>query len=141
MMPSLVPPERLGRLSGTGWAVGYVGGLVSLVVVLGFLAANPQTGKTLAGLTPLFGLDAGAREGDRAAGPLTAIWFVIFVLPMFLFTPDLPRARPLRAAVGHGLATLGDTLRRLPAHRNVAAFLLANMIYADGLVALFAFGG
>jgi UMF1 family MFS transporter len=141
MMPSLVPPERLGRLSGTGWAVGYVGGLVSLVVVLGFLAANPQTGKTLAGLTPLFGLDAAAREGDRAAGPLTAIWFVVFVLPLFLFTPDLPRARPLREAVGHGLATLGDTLRRLPTHRNVAAFLLANMIYADGLVALFAFGG
>ena len=102
MMPSLVPPERLGRLSGTGWAVGYVGGLVSLVVVLGFLAANPQTGKTLLGFTPLFGLDPALREGDRAAGPLSAIWFIVFVLPLFLFTPDVPRARPLRAAVGHG---------------------------------------
>src|SRR5882672_3860193 len=38
MMPSLVPPERLGRFSGTGWAAGYVGGLISLIVVLGFLA-------------------------------------------------------------------------------------------------------
>jgi MFS transporter, UMF1 family len=141
MMPSLVPPERLGRLSGTGWAVGYVGGLVSLVVVLGLMAANPQTGKTLLGLTPVLGLDPALREGDRAAGPLTAIWFVVFILPLFIFTPDLPRRRSLREAVGHGLATIGDTLRRLPQHRNLARFLVANMIYADGLVALFAFGG
>ena len=121
MMPTLVPPERLGRLSGTGWATGYVGGLVSLVVVLGFLAANPQTGKTLLGLSPLFGLDPALREGDRAVGPLTAIWFVVFVLPLFLFTPDLPRAAcRSREAVGHGLATLADTLRRLPRTATVA---------------------
>ena len=43
MMPDLVPEERLGRLSGTGWAVGYVGGLVSLVFALGFLVADPVT--------------------------------------------------------------------------------------------------
>ena len=63
MMPSLVPPDQLGRLSGTGWATGYVGGLLSLVVVLGFLAGSPQTGKTLFGILPLFGLDVVAREG------------------------------------------------------------------------------
>ena len=44
MMPALVPPERIGRLSGTGWAIGYIGGIVSLIVVLGFLAADPSTG-------------------------------------------------------------------------------------------------
>jgi len=141
MMPSLVPPERLGRLSGTGWAIGYVGGVVSLVIVLGLLAANPHSGKTLLGLVPLFGLDPAMREGDRAVGPFAAIWFVVFVLPLFLFTPDQPRVRPLRAAIGHGLATVAGTLRRLPGQRNVATFLLANMVYADGLVALFAFGG
>jgi len=141
MMPSLVPPERLGRLSGTGWAVGYVGGLVSLVIVLGFLAANPHSGKTLLGITPLFGLDPTLREGDRAVGPLSAIWFIVFLLPLFWFTPDQERARPLGEAVGHGFATIAATLRRLPGQRNIAAFLLANMIYADGLVGLFAFGG
>ncbi len=41
MMPTLVPPERIGRLSGTGWATGYIGGILSLILVLGFLAANP----------------------------------------------------------------------------------------------------
>ncbi len=95
MMPSLVPPDRIGRLSGTGWATGYVGGLLSLVIVLGFLAGNPQTGKTLLGITPLFGLDPALREGDRAVGPLTALWFIVFVLPLFLFTPDVPRGLPI----------------------------------------------
>ena len=63
MMPTLVPPERIGRLSGTGWATGYVGGLLSLIVVLGFLAGNPQTGKTLLGISPLFGLDPALARG------------------------------------------------------------------------------
>src|SRR5690349_8653542 len=65
MMPTLVPPERIGRLSGTGWATGYVGGILSLILVLGSLAANPDTGRTLLGVKPLFGLDPVAHEGDR----------------------------------------------------------------------------
>jgi UMF1 family MFS transporter len=141
MMPNLVPQSRLGRLSGTGWAMGYLGGMVSLAIVLGFFAANPQTGKTLFGFTPLLGLDPALREGDRAAGPLTALWFVIFVLPLFLFTPDHPGKLPMRTAVRYGLVTLAATLRDLRRRRDAALFLLANLIYADGLVALFAFGG
>ncbi|CAN7194546.1 MFS transporter [Bosea sp. LjRoot237] len=142
MMTRLVPPEKLGRLSGTGWAVGYLGGLISLALTLGLLAADPQTGKTLAGLSPLFGLDAAAREGDRFSGPLTALWFVIFVAPMFLLTPDTPRSGiPLKEAAAGGLARLKATVAELPSLPGLGRFLLANMIYQDGLVALFAFGG
>jgi MFS transporter, UMF1 family len=143
MMPTLVPPEKIGRLSGTGWAMGYLGGLVSLALTLGFLAASPETGKTLLGLVPAFGLDAASREGDRASGPLSAFWFVLFVLPMFLLTPDRPKAMSLDRAVTAGLAELKLTLRSLarPDRRPLATFLLANMIYADALAALFAFGG
>jgi UMF1 family MFS transporter len=141
MMPTLVPPERIGRLSGTGWATGYVGGIVSLIIVLGFLAANPDTGRTLLGFTPLFGLDPASHEGDRAAGPLTGLWFIIFVTPMFLYTPDYPARRPVREAVREGLAELKQSLAGLPKQKSLAAFLLANMIYTDGLVSLFAFGG
>src|SRR3979490_2484880 len=54
MMPSLVPPNQIGRLSGTGWATGYIGGIISLVLVLGFLAANPETRRTFFGFLPLF---------------------------------------------------------------------------------------
>ena len=142
MMPSLVPPERLGRLSGTGWAVGYVGGLISLIIVLGFLAANPQTGKTLLGMHAAVRARSGAARrrprGRAADGDL-----VRRVHPAAVPV----HARPCRAGTAArrgGVArprTLGETLRRLPEHRNVAVFLLANMIYADGLLALFAFGG
>src|SRR5882672_9687568 len=141
MMPSLVPPDRIGRLSGTGWATGYVGGILSLILVLGFLAANPDTGRTLFGLTPLFGLDPVTHQGDRITGPLTGIWFIIFVLPMFLLTPDYPARRPLRAALREGLTGLRQTLGELPKQKAMATFLLANLIYTDGLVSLFAFGG
>jgi UMF1 family MFS transporter len=141
MMPTLVPPERIGRLSGTGWATGYVGGIASLILVLGFLAANPESGRTLFGLTPLFGLDPAAHEGDRISGPLTGIWFVVFVLPMFLFTPDYPARHRLGDALREGLADLKQTLRSLPRQRSLAIFLIANMIYTDGLISLYAFGG
>jgi UMF1 family MFS transporter len=141
MMPSLVPPDQIGRLSGTGWATGYVGGILSLILVLGFLAANPDTGRTLFGFMPLFGLDPVTHQGDRISGPLTGIWFIIFVLPMFLLTPDYPARHSARDALREGLIELRQGLRELPKHKSMAAFLLANMIYTDGLVSLFAFGG
>jgi MFS transporter, UMF1 family len=141
MMPTLVPPDRIGRLSGTGWATGYVGGILSLILVLGFLAASPETGRTLFGFTPLFGLDPVTHQGDRITGPLTGIWFIVFVLPMFLLTPDYPFKRQWREALREGLIELKQTLRELPKQKSMAAFLLANMIYTDGLVSLFAFGG
>ena len=141
MMPSLVPPDKIGRLSGTGWATGYVGGIVTLVIVLGFLAANPDTGRTLFGLAPLFGLDPVSHQGDRITGPLTAVWFIVFVTPLFLLTPDYPARLPVRAALRAGMTKLRQTLGELPQRKSMAAFLLANMIYTDGLVSLFAFGG
>jgi UMF1 family MFS transporter len=141
MMPSLVPPDQIGRLSGTGWATGYVGGILSLILVLGFLAASPDTGRTLFGFMPLFGLDPVTHQGDRISGPLTGIWFIIFVLPMFLLTPDYPARHSPRDALREGLIELRQGLRELPKQKSMAAFLLANMIYTDGLVSLFAFGG
>ncbi len=141
MMPTLVPPDRIGRLSGTGWATGYVGGIFSLILVLGFLAASPETGRTLFGLTPLFGLDPVTHQGDRISGPLTGIWFIVFVLPMFLLTPDYPAKRRIGGAVREGFGELRQTLAELPKQKSLFAFLLANMIYTDALVSLFAFGG
>jgi UMF1 family MFS transporter len=141
MMPDLVDEDRLGRLSGTGWAVGYVGGLISLVIALGLLVADPESGKTFFGMAPILGLDPATFGGDRASGPFSAIWYVVFVLPLYLFTPDAPKRSALRPAVRRGLADLGTTLRGLGGHRNALRYLVANMIYSDGLVALFAFGG
>ena len=141
IMPALVPKERLGRLSGAGWAAGYFGGLVALALMLGFFATQPDTGLTLLGRPPAFGLDAAAREGDRFSGPLTALWYAVLVIPMFLFVPDAPRAMPMGEAIRTGLGEIRRLIPRLKERPVLARFLLANMVYTDALVALFAFGG
>jgi len=141
MMPGLVPRSELGRLSGSAWGLGYLGGLVSLVLVLGFMSASPETGRTMLGFEPILGLDPAMREGDRAAGPLTAIWYVVFALPMFLFTPDVARKTAESGAIRRGLQNLGATLRRLPGEKSYFGFLMSSMFYRDALNALYAFGG
>ncbi len=60
---------------------------------------------------------------------------------MFVFTPDHAAKLPVRLAVREGLRELRETSASLPDNRNMAAFLIANMVYTDALVALFAFGG
>jgi UMF1 family MFS transporter len=107
MMPALVPADRLGRLSGNGWAVGYIGGLVSLIVTLGWLAADPQTDKTMLGFPPILDHRPGLHLGNRATGPLTAIWFIVFALPLFLFTPHEPPKLPVRDAFAAVFRCLG----------------------------------
>jgi UMF1 family MFS transporter len=142
MMPGLISGDRLGTLSGVGWAVGYVGGLVSLALLAGLVVADPTTGKTLLGLQPLIPLDPATREGDRLVGPFSALWYLVFVLPLFLFTPDRPDKALGAAAVQAGLRQLVRAVKDLVAnHGAIALFLLARMLYADGLGAVFAFGG
>lgn len=142
IMPSLVPPNQLGRLSGTGWAVGYTGGLVSLLIVAGLLLAQPGSGKTILGLDPLLNLDGTSREADRLVGPFAAVWYILFMIPFFLFVPDVRRqAVPGHQAKHSPFAEIWDTLKGLPSHRDMLFFLMARMLYTDGLSAIFAFGG
>ncbi len=139
IMPSLAPPSELGRLSGAGWACGYFGGLVSLALVAGFIVPSPETGRTLLGFEPLFALDAAARQGDRLVGPLSAAWYLFFMIPFFLFVPDA--RTPHRHDGRPATAELWDTVRTLPEHRDLLLFLIARMVYTDGLTAIFTFGG
>ncbi len=141
MMPGLVPEQRLGRLSGIGWATGYVGGLLTLIIALGLLVPSGNTGLTFFGVQPIFGLDPATHEGDRASGPLTALWYLVFVLPLFLFTPDAPRMLAIGPAVRRGLANLKRTAGQVRQQSNIFRFLVGHMIYADGLAAVFVFGG
>ncbi|MEL6747252.1 MAG: MFS transporter, partial [Pseudomonadota bacterium] len=139
MMPALGPPQALGRISGLAWGVGYAGGLVALILMAAFVVAAPETGFTLLGLAPVVDLDIAAREADRAVGPLSALWYAVFVLPFFLLTVDRPTgAQP---SVRTGLADVAATVREIRRYRPIAIFLLARMFYIDGLLAIFAFGG
>ncbi|MFO1210758.1 MAG: MFS transporter [Amaricoccus sp.] len=140
MLPGLGPRSEIGRISGSGWALGYLGGLVSLVFVLLFLAPAPGGTVTLLGIPPILGLDPAAGEPARATGPLSAIWYVVFALPLFLWTADEP-ARSSHGVVRAALADLGQTFRVATRNRSFFAFLIASMVYRDALVALFAFGG
>ena len=141
MMPGLVPKENLGRLSGSGWAIGYVGGVIALLIVLALLAENEKTGKTLIGMDPIFGLDATAREGTRAVGPLTAIWYAVFVLPLFFWTPDAPRRGVMKGSVRRGLAELRQAIRDLWERPSLGWFLASSMFYRDALNGFYVFGG
>jgi len=116
--------------------------LISLALVAGLLVADPHSGKTLLGLPPIVPLDAATREGDRLVGPFSALWYLVFVIPLFLFTPDRA-AKPVETrAVRAGLAQLARSVKELVRHHGqIALFLLARMHYADGLGAVFAFGG
>lgn len=140
MMPSLVPHHQLGRLSGTAWAVGYAGGLVSLAVMAGMIVADPSSGRTMLGLDPLLALDTLEREGDRLVGPFAAVWYALFMIPFFLFVPDKPRGAG-KGSARPALAELWSTIKALPADRDMLYFLAARMLYSDGLAAIFAFGG
>jgi UMF1 family MFS transporter len=91
---------------------------------------------------PPFGLDEAAAEQVRIVGPVVAVWFVLFSLPLFLVTPDRARVRrPFGQSVRQGLGTLVDTLGHVRRNANIARFLLARLVYNDGLNTLFAFGG
>ena len=90
MMPSLVSDKRLGTLSGIGWAAGYVGGLVSLVARRGLIVADPDTGKTLLGLNPIVPVDPDDPRRRAPGRSVLRALVSLFVLPLFLFTPDRP---------------------------------------------------
>lgn len=142
MLPELGPRWRMGRISGTGWAFGYVGGLLALVMVL-TLFAEGDSGRTIAGLEPAFGLDPEAREGTRFVGPFTALWYAAFMIPFALWVrlPHKPDAIPLRRSLAEALPELRATLARLPRTPSLFAYLGSSMFYRDALNGMYVFGG
>lgn len=133
MLADLAPHDRLGRWSGWAWGLGYASGIVVLVAALvGLIQAEPAP----------FGLDRKAAEQVRILGPLLALWMVAFALPLFLRCPDRPPgAVPAGEAVRLGLRDLARTLRGLRREPVLLRFLVARLVYNDGLNTLFAFGG
>ena len=132
MLPDLSPLRKIGRWSGWGWGLGYVGGLTCLALTL---VAFVQTG------TPWFGLDKEMAEHLRATGPMVGLWMLIFAVPLFIFTPDKPSGAGFTEASKRGITSLIETFKHFTQHTNIARFLIARMIYTDGLNTLFAFGG
>ena len=135
MLPDLVPPGRMGRWSGWGWGLGYVGGVACLVLALyGFIQAD---GSVLG-----IALDEAQAEHVRATFLLVAVWYLVFALPLFFFTSDRPATGLLfKSSVRAGLLQLRDSIKNVRQYSQILKFLVARMIYTDGLATVFAFGG
>lgn len=141
MMPRLVPKSQIGHISNIAWGLGYLGGMIALIFVVTCLAGSPETGKTIIGIDPLFGLDPKLGEDARFTGPLSAGWYFLFILPMFFFTPDAIKGIAIGPAVREGLSELKSTLTEVRQRKGIFRFLVARMIYQDGVNALLALGG
>jgi UMF1 family MFS transporter len=143
MLVNVAPATRIGALSGLALALGNVAGLALLLAML-VLFTGPATAGSIFNLlgAPALGLDPGAFEHVRIAGPIVALWLALWVAPLLLFTPDVPATGVgVRAAISQGLRSLWRTLVGLREFRNVALYLFARMIYNDGKVAILIFGG
>ena len=131
-LPEIAPPERIGRISGYGWALGYVGGLLCMGIAMVGLVNND---------TPWFGFTSENGENIRATNLLVAVWFGLFSLPLFLRLREPESSGSKPKPVDGTLLQLWKTLRRVREYRQVSRLLLARLLYNDGLVTVFAFGG
>ena len=138
-LPTLGSQDEVGAISGSGFAFGYIGGLLSLAIMLVFFMEQPS-GKTLVGLDPAFGLDASRKEGTRFVGPFAAAWYLIFMIPYFMWVRDTGPARKGRG-MGDALRLLGNSIRNLKNRLSLSAYLGSSMFYRDALNGLYGFGG
>lgn len=132
-LPDIAPSNQIGRISGMGWGLGYVGGLLALVLAL-FGFVMPEQ--------PWFGLTKDAGLNVRATCLLVSLWFLIFSMPLFLWIKEERAAIPSDTSLISGtLRQLRTTFTEIRQYRQIMRFLLARLLYNDGLITVFAFGG
>ena len=143
MLPSITPAERAGEVSGLAYALGNFGAVSMMVFVLFAFALPGVQDWPFLPEQPLLGIDHNLNEHDRIVGPISGIWLVIFILPVLLFTPDgLSRGITWRQAARTGIREVATTLRQLIKHySNIAVYLVARMLFNDGMVGVLVFGG
>lgn len=143
MLPAVAPEERIGFLSGMALAMSNAGALLILCFMLYAFMLPGHVDWSFIPDKPLFGIDASAHENSRIAGPLTAVWLLVFTLPLLLFTPDVkPKGRIDKVkAVKDGITRVIKTVRQVRHYRNVATYLIARMFFNDGQTAVLIFGG
>ncbi|MCK5340317.1 MAG: MFS transporter [Desulfobulbaceae bacterium] len=132
-LPGIAPKEMIGRISGIGWGLGYIGGLLAMFVAMVTLV-NPET--------PWFGISKDLGQNIRATNLLVAAWFGLFSIPMFLFVHDKKsRGNDDSRKLSAVFSELVSTVKEIKKYRHIVRFLLARLIYNDGLITIFAFGG
>ncbi len=138
MLSQVSTRQNIGRVSGFGWGMGYVGGIVLLLLLLVLFIqsfGDPDAG----------GLLAVTKEGGlniRLAVLASAVWFGVFAIPVLLRVPEIPaQRRRVRVGFFRSYAVLWGTLRSLwRDSRPVLLFLIASAVFRDGLTGVFTFG-
>jgi MFS transporter, UMF1 family len=131
MLPEIAPSGRVGRISGIAWSLGYIGGIIALVICL-VVFIRPAA--------PALGLDRATAEPVRATTLLASAWLLIFAAPLLLLREQAARRLAWPTAVRRGLGDLAAVVRSAASDPVLRRFLLARMLYGDGLITLFAFG-
>jgi UMF1 family MFS transporter len=143
MLVQVSTRETIGKVSGFGWGLGYVGGIVLLVLLLvAFLQSFGVDGRG-----GLFGVPTGTEGGAwdvRLSIVVAAVWFAVFAVPVLVAVPEPPvstRDSGPRVGLIGSYRVLGATIAKLwRTNRQVLMFLLASAVFRDGLAAVFTFG-
>lgn len=132
MLRQVSTPRTIGKVSGLGWGLGYIGGIIALVIVVALNFAD------------WFGLDVSDGLAYRLIAVGCAVWTVIFALPLILNVPEAPPSADHRGQVGFFrsyVVLVQDVVKLYRTARPAFWFLIASAVYRDGLAGVFAFGG
>lgn len=125
-------PSNIGRVSGFGWGMGYLGGILVLLLLF-FVFIDPEVG--------LFGVTGEDALDIRVSMIACGLWILLFTVPTFLVLKDAPRDKAPRVGIIDSYKLVGDSLRRLWGQsRHTVYFLGASALFRDGLAGVFAFG-
>jgi UMF1 family MFS transporter len=134
MLKQVTTPSNLGKVSGFAWGLGYIGGIVLLLVSLvGFIQTD----------TPWFGIPTEDALNVRSVFLFSAVWFIVFSIPLFLTVPEVAeKPNRVKENIIESYFKLWDQLKSLYKQApETLKFLIASAIYRDGLAGVFAFGG
>ncbi len=134
MLKQVTTPSNIGKISGFAWGLGYIGGIVLLLVSLvGFIQTD----------TPWFGIPTENALNVRSVFLFSAVWFIVFSIPLFLAVPEIPeKPNRVKENIIESYFKLWAQLKSLYKQApETLKFLIASAIYRDGLSGVFAFGG
>ena len=137
-LPDIAPKNKIGRISGYGWSFGYVGGLIALAIcfIIFIYPENP--------INPISGVLLNKNTGEhiRIINIFIAIWFFVFSLPTFIFVKDNNISKKINTTIIiESFKSLSKTFHEIKKYKEVLKFLIARLVYNDGLITVFAFGG